>query len=84
MTLYDFMMLDLKEQAVQLFENSIMVATLDEREVYYELYSLGSIFIEIKRGKKANKIVEIAIFKSGNQLEKYLGDLGIIKEALTD
>lgn len=84
MTLYDFMMLDLKEQAVQLFENSIMVATLDEKEEYYELYSLGLIFIEIKRSKKTDKILETAIFKSGNQLEKYLGDLGIVKEVLTD
>ncbi len=51
MTLYNFMMLDVYEQASELFENGIKVASLNHADGNYELYALSSIFIEIKRHK---------------------------------
>jgi len=82
MTLYKFMMLDVYEQASELFENAIMVTSLDEKDGNYDLYSLGSIFVEIKRNKTTDKIMATAIFKSGKQLDKYFGGLGIVNGIL--
>ena len=82
MTLYKFMMLDVYEQASELFENAIMVISLYEKDANYDLYSLGSIFVEIKRNKTTNKIMETAIFKSGIQLDKYFGSIDIINGIL--
>ena len=77
MTLYKFMMLNVYEQASELFENAIMVTSLDEKDANYYLYSLGSIFVEIKRNKTTNNIIATAIFKSGKQLDKYFGSIDI-------
>lgn len=78
MTLYKFMMLDVYEQTSELFENAIMVTSLDEKDANYDLYSLGSIFVEIKRDKTTNKIIATVIFKSGKQLDKYFGSFDIV------
>ncbi len=82
MTLYNFMMLDVYEQASELFENGIKVASLNHADGNYELYALSSIFIEIKRHKITNKIMVMAIFKSGKQLDKYFGSPGILNGPL--
>ena len=58
MTLYNFMMLDLKEQASELFEKGTFVTALKKKNRYYELYALSSIFVEVKRKKKNDRLLK--------------------------
>lgn len=74
MTLYDYLMLKEQEQTATLAIKGEHVASLDNGGTYYELYSLNTIFVELEFEKWTNKLIGRSIFKSGNQMEKYLPD----------
>ena len=74
MTLYEYLMLKEQVQIAVLAIEGVHVANMDNGGTYYRLYSLDTIFVELEFEKWTNKLVGRSIFKSGNQLEKYLPD----------
>ncbi len=74
MTLYDYLMLKEQVQTAILVIKGEHVTNLDNGGTYYMLYSLDTIFVEMEFEKWTNRLVGRSIFKSGNQLEKYLPD----------
>ncbi len=77
MTLYDYLMLKEQVQTAILVIKGEHVANLDNGGTYYMLYSLDTIFVELEFEKWTNRLVGRSIFKSGNQLEKYLPDFQV-------
>jgi len=72
MTMYDYLMLNEHSQALTLALKGEYVATCDNGNTEFVLYSLSTFFLELEKDKITEKMVGRQIFQSGRQLDKYL------------
>jgi len=84
MKLHDFMLLPLLKQCDVIVNQTEFVTALDGQGKSYELYALGSMFIELEREFFTRKIIGQSIFKKGAKLEKYWGNIESFNKILTD
>ena len=81
MTLFDFMMLNSKEQMTKVMINGTLVTRLHQRTSSFALYALNTFFVELEylkepqSSKQESILLRKHIFKSGVRTEKYLGKL---------
>lgn len=84
MKLHDFMMLPYLEQCKAIVTKTEFVTSIDDLGVTYELYALGSMFIELEREFFTRKILGQSIFRRGTKLEKYWGSIESFNKILAD
>ncbi|WP_430907290.1 hypothetical protein [Maribacter sp. 2-571] len=78
MTLYDFLMLDTKEQMAKIMVSGTLVTHLHTKTSSFALYSIHTFFVELeylKEPETSNQepiLLRKRIFKSGNEMEKYV------------
>lgn len=81
MTLYNFLMLDAKEQMAKVMVNGTLVTHLHKRTSSFALYALNTFFVELEylKGSESNKkeavLLRKHIFKSGVRMDKYIGNI---------
>ncbi|GMN06304.1 hypothetical protein MTsPCn5_16930 [Croceitalea sp. MTPC5] len=81
MTLYDFLMLDTKEQMTKVMVNGNLVTHLHNGTSSFALYALNTFFVELEYlkepqwSKQESVVLRKHIFKSGVRMEKYIGKI---------
>ena len=79
MTLFDFMILNNKEQMTKIIVNGTLVTHLHKRTSSFALYALNTFFVELEylkepeSSKQESILLRKHIFKTGVRMEKYLG-----------
>lgn len=72
MKIHDFLNLSLEEQLDTVWYKAVFLKTLEDEKFRYNLYGLNDFYIEIKYDIKRNTILEKAVFKHTELLDKYL------------
>jgi len=72
MTLYDYLMLNERNQISTLIHSGQRIMTLDNGATFFELYSVSIFFVELEYEKWTNTLVGRAIFQSGTDFDKYI------------
>jgi hypothetical protein len=70
MTLYEFISLDINEQAEAVWEGKFLGIREDSMHKIF-LYKLYDFFCEVYYSKKENKIVRLKPFRTEDLIEKY-------------
>jgi hypothetical protein len=81
MTLYQFNLLEEKEQAEMLWDKGVHVAERGDEQHNIVLYQMEGFYVEVFYHREQNAIKRFRSFSGINQLEPYLSkiDIGILK-----
>ena len=77
MELYEYLLLDRDKRAKYLWENGELIANIKDGEKAFNLYSLSDYYVEVALSNIDNKIIDIAPFKRGVRLDKYLSSIDV-------
>ena len=79
MELYEYSQQTLNNRADLLWEYGEFIQSVRLETMNYSLYSFFGYYVEVRMNKKNNKIVDIAPYRRGVHLEKYIDTIDILK-----
>ena len=71
MGIYEFNMLNLKEQLTTVWDKGIFLENYVTDRESINCYAIDMFFVEVVYNGEENKIVEVRSFKEGHLLDKY-------------
>ena len=77
MTLYEYKLLDVTEQALMLWEKGVHIGERFNGEYNILLYQIDGFYLEVFYHPERNTIVRLRSFKSTGQLRPYLDKIDI-------
>jgi hypothetical protein len=77
MTLYDFKLLDLNDQAQATWDNGVLLGYREESVKHMVLYQIDTFYVEIEYHSERNEITAIKSFISDEPLQPYLEKIDI-------
>lgn len=77
MTLYEFKLLGLNDQAQSTWDNGVLIAFREEAGLHMILYSIENFYVEIQYHTNENEIIAIKSFISDEPLTPYLDKIDL-------
>jgi hypothetical protein len=77
MTLYEFKLLSLSEQAQTTWDDGVLLGFRQQEERHMILYQINNFYIEIQYHTEQNEIIDIVSFISAKPLKAYLDKIDI-------